>query len=141
MQEYGSAAPTGGSGALGIIPLLILVVLYVYMAYSFMVIAKKTNTQNPWLAWIPIANVFLMLMIAKKPLWWFILLLIPFVNIVIAIILFMKIAEAVGKPSWVGILMIIPIVNIFIPGYLAFSDSPAPVAPVQMPPMGPATGV
>jgi hypothetical protein len=87
-----------------------------------MVIANKTNTANSWFAWIPILNVFLLLMIAKKPLWWFILFLIPIVNIVIGILVWMAIAEARGKPSWMGILMIIPFVNLIIPGILAFTE-------------------
>lgn len=43
---------------------LILIVLYVYTAWALMDIAKKTKTPYPWLAWIPVANLFLMLMIA-----------------------------------------------------------------------------
>jgi len=135
MNDYGysSTASTQASPMAGLIALLVIVALYCYIAYSLFVIAKKTNTQNPWLAWIPIANIFLMLMIAKKPLWWFLLLLIPLVNIVVSVIIWMKIAEAVGKPDWLGILMIIPVVNVIIPGYLAFSSSasapPAPPAP------------
>jgi hypothetical protein len=96
--------------------------LYVYSSLALSTISKKTNTENPWLAWIPIINLFLMLNIAKKPLWWFILCLIPLVNIVIFIILWMAIAEARGKPSWWGILIIIPLVNLIVPGYLAWSD-------------------
>jgi hypothetical protein len=101
---------------------LFWLILYVYYAICLMVIANKTNTPNSWLAWIPIANVYLVCKIAGKPGWWVILFLIPFVNIVIAIIVWMKIAEARNKPSWLGILMIIPFVNLIIPGYLAFSD-------------------
>jgi len=95
---------------------------YVYYAVCLMVIANKTGTANSWLAWIPIANIYLMCKVAGKPGWWLILFFIPIVNIIIAIIVWMKIAEARKKPSWLGILMIIPIVNIFIPGYLAFAD-------------------
>ncbi|GAJ16894.1 unnamed protein product, partial [marine sediment metagenome] len=72
--------------------------------------------------WVPILNVFLMLAIANKPLWWLILFLIPLVNVVISVIVWMGIAEARNKPNWLGILMIIPVVSIIIPGYLAFSD-------------------
>jgi hypothetical protein len=92
------------------------------MALCLQTIAKKTNTENAWLAWIPIVNIILMLNIAKKPLWWIILLLVPLVNIVIMIVVWMAIAEARGKPSWWGILMIVPLVGIIVPGYLAFSD-------------------
>lgn len=99
------------------------IALYVYLALCLQFLAKKTNTPNPWFAWIPIANIFLMLKIAQKPLWWFILILISPVNIVIGIIIWMKIAERRGKPSWVGILLIVPVVGIAIPGYLAFSKS------------------
>lgn len=97
-------------------------VLYIYTALALMTIATKTNTQNAWLAWIPIANVFLMLQIAKKPMWWFVLCLIPLVNLVIFVILWMAIAEARNKPSWWGILLIVPLVGLIVPGYLAWSD-------------------
>ena len=97
-------------------------IIYVYFAVCLMMIANKTNTSNAWLAWIPILNVFLMLMIAKKPLWWFILLFIPLVNIVIYVIVWMGIAEARGKPSWLGILMLIPVLNLIVPGILAFTE-------------------
>src|SRR6266851_559821 len=70
---------------------LFFAVIYVYMALALMTIATKTNTPNGWLAWIPIANLFLMLTIAQKPAWWFVLCLIPLVNIVIFIIVWMAI--------------------------------------------------
>jgi len=101
---------------------LFFAVIYVYMALALMTIATKTNTPNGWLAWIPIANLFLMLTIAQKPAWWFVLCLIPLVNIVIFIILWMAIAEARHKPNWWGILMLVPLVNFIVPGYLAWSD-------------------
>jgi hypothetical protein len=60
--------------------------------------------------------------VAKKPLWWFLLCLIPLVNVVMAIIIWMAVAEAVGKPNWWGILMIVPLANLVVPGYLAWAD-------------------
>lgn len=95
---------------------------YVYFALALQTIANKTRTENAWLAWIPIVNIILMLNIAKKPVWWIILFLIPLVNIVIAILVWMGIAEARGKANWWGILMIVPGVNLIVPGYLAWSD-------------------
>jgi hypothetical protein len=117
--------PAGATAALGVMMVVFVIfglAIYVYMALTLQVIAKKTNTENAWLAWIPIVNIILMLNIAKKPLWWIILLLVPLVNIVIAIIVWMAIAEARGKPNWWGILLIVPVVGIIVPGYLAFSD-------------------
>jgi hypothetical protein len=97
-------------------------VCYVYMALAVQTIATKTNTENAWLAWIPVVNIILLLNIAKKPIWWFILFLVPLVNIVIAILVWMGVAEARHKPNWWGILLIVPVIGIIVPGYLAWSD-------------------
>jgi len=96
--------------------------LYAYLALAVQTIARKTETENDWFAWIPIANLFLLLAIAKKPLWWFLLLLIPLVNIVVIIVIWMGVAEARGKPNWWGILMLIPFLSLIVPGYLAWSE-------------------
>ena len=93
-----------------------------YITLALQTIAQKTNTANGWLAWIPIANIILMLEIAKKPIWWSSLFFIPLVNLIMSIIVGMGIAEARSKPSWWGILLIIPVVNLLVPGYLAWSD-------------------
>ncbi len=121
-QRGEEAAGLAMAGAMLLFIFVIFVVLYVYMSLALQTIAKKTNTENAWLAWIPIVNIILMLNIAKKPLWWIILFLIPLVNIVIGIIVWMAIAEARGKPSWWGIILIVPIVGLIVPGYLAWAD-------------------
>jgi Family of unknown function (DUF5684) len=114
--------PTALLGGFMFIFLIFFAVFYVYIALALQTIAQKTNTENAWLAWIPIANIFLMLNIAKKPVWWFILFLIPLVSFVMAIIVWMGIAEERGKPNWWGILLIVPGVGLIVPGYLAWSD-------------------
>ena len=49
-----------------IIVFLILLVIYIYSALSVQFIAKKTNTSKSWLAWIPIANSYLICKIIDK---------------------------------------------------------------------------
>ena len=98
------------------------ILIWAFFSFCIYKIAQKLNVENAWLAWIPIIQVVPLLEVAGKPLWWIILLLIPLVNIVIAIIIWMGVAERRGKPSWLGILMIIPIANLIIPAYLAFSE-------------------
>ena len=120
-DDHRAAAIAAASGML-LFFLVFAVAAYVYFALALQTIAQKTHTENPWLAWIPIIHIVLMLNIAKKPVWWFLLLLIPLVNIVIAIIVWMAIAEARNKPNWWGILMIVPVVGLIVPGYLAWSD-------------------
>jgi hypothetical protein len=112
---------TGFLAGLGLIPLLLFALVYVYVALALQTIATKTNTPNAWLAWIPILNLFLMVNIAQKPVWWIILFLIPLANIVVAILVWMAIAERRGKPSWWGIMVIVPVMNIIMPGYLAWA--------------------
>lgn len=137
-------------GGMLIVMLIIFLAVYVYMAICLMKIAKKTNTENAWFAWVPILNVILMLRLGKQSSWWALILLayiIPFVNIlasigfmVIMVIAWMKIAERLGKPNWLGILMIVPIANLVVPGYLAFSGAEIPSSEqpsTQVPPMNP----
>jgi hypothetical protein len=108
-------------GAMGVVGLAIAVLIYAIFCFPLQVIAKKTDTPNGWFAWIPILNVVLMCNIAGKPIWWLILLLVPLLNIVIIVALWMKIAEALGKPGWIGLLMLVPVAQLLVPFYLAFS--------------------
>ena len=114
-----------GGGALvglfsGAIYLVFWAAVYVYCGLAFMTIATKTGTENPWMAWVPILNLWLMVQIAEKEAWWIILFFIPVLNLVAAIVVTMAIAERVDKPSWWGILVIVPGVNLIVPGYLAW---------------------
>lgn len=121
-QNDQRAAAIAAIGSFFLFFWIIVLALYVYTALAVQTIAQKTNTENPWLAWIPIANIVLLLNIAKKPVWWILLLLIPIVNIVVGIIVWMAVAEARNKPNWWGILLIVPVVGLIVPGYLAWSD-------------------
>jgi len=110
------------AGGMILFVLVFAAAVYVYFALALSTIATKTNTENAWLAWIPIANLILMLNVAKKPIWWILLFLIPLVNVIISIIVWMEVAKARGKPDWWGILTIVPVVGIAVPGYLAWAD-------------------
>lgn len=115
------------------ISIIFVLAVYAYGAYAVQLLAKKTNTPNAGLAWVPIVNIYLVLKIAGKPGWWFILVLLPLVNIVIFVMVWMAIATAVHKANWLGFLMLIPVVNFFVLGYLAFSETPTmPQQPNQI---------
>ncbi|GBO56659.1 hypothetical protein APA_4994 [Pseudanabaena sp. lw0831] len=87
-----------------------------------MKIADKLNIPNSWLAWIPIAQTWVMVRAAGKSGWWLILLFIPFVNIVIAFILLFAMPVSLGKSSLYGLLPFVPILGIFLYfGLLAFT--------------------
>ena len=97
--------------------------VYVWIALTLHIIATKTGTRKAWLAWIPIANLYLMCKVAGMSGWLTILFFIPPGNIILVIIVWMEIARARNKPPWLGILIIIPIVNLIIMGILALSET------------------
>ena len=112
-----------------VVGLIVALVLYIYMALALMTIAKKTNTEPAWLAWIPIANVWLMIKIAGLQWWWIFLLLLPIVPVIGAIAMYAaviyiwwRIAEARKFPGWFALLMLIPLVNLVIVGIIAWKD-------------------
>jgi hypothetical protein len=60
-----------------IIFLIVLIAAYIYSALALMAIAKRTDNEPAWLAWLPIGNMYLLSKIAKMH-WWPILMLIPY---------------------------------------------------------------
>ncbi len=50
-----------------------------------------------WAAIIPIYNAIVLIQIARKPIWWILLYLIPLVNIIIAIIVTHNVSVNFGK--------------------------------------------
>ena len=114
--------------AMGIIALFIGIALYIFFALALMTIAKKTKTENPWLAWIPIANIYLMVIVAKKEWWWtLVILFLPLIpvlggiaSLAASIYIWWLIAERLNKPGWWALLMLIPVVNLAVIGVLAW---------------------
>ena len=102
------------------------VFMLVYLALIILLLASQWKTfakagQPGWACIIPVYNVIVLLQIAKKPIWWIILLFIPFVNIIIIILVNIAVAENFGKGAGFGLgLVFLPI--IFFP-ILAFSDA------------------
>jgi hypothetical protein len=77
--------------------------------------------QPGWASIIPIYNCYILLKIASKPGWWLILMFIPLVNLVIAFITYLGIAENFGKSTGFAVgLFFLPF--IFFP-ILAFGDA------------------
>jgi hypothetical protein len=77
--------------------------------------------QPGWASLIPIYNTYIMLKMAGKPGWWLLLLLIPFVNLIFAIILVIAIAERFGKG--VGFALGMIFLSLIFWAILAFGDA------------------
>ena len=117
----------GGAMIMMAFSLLMGLAMYIYGAFAFMTIAKRVNEEPAWLAWIPIANLYLATKVAQVPWWYmlaFLLTVIPVVGQLafmgVMIYLAWKTCERLGKPGWWGVLFIIPLVNLVILGVLAW---------------------
>jgi hypothetical protein len=111
-----------------VIALILGIAIYIYAAIALMTIAKKTGTPNGWLAFIPIANIYLVTQMAgQNGLWTLIVLapLIPFIGqiamIVVMIWLFWIVVEKIKFPGWTSLLLLIPIVNLVMLGVWAWA--------------------
>jgi len=88
----------GGSPVPGIIGLLIGLLIIVAMWKVF------TKAGQPgWAAIIPIYNLYIWCKIVGRPWWWILLMLIPFVNFIVAIVLSIDLAKSFGKGAGFGI--------------------------------------
>lgn len=99
---------------------LIGIMLTILFIASLWIVFVKAG-QPGWAALIPIYNVIVMLQVAKRPIWWFLLLLVPLVNILIAIVVMVDIAKAFGKGVLFGLGLTF-LSPIFLP-ILAFTDA------------------
>jgi len=83
-----------------------------WLAFTILMIAACwkifTKAGQPgWAAIIPIYNWYILCKIVGRPGWWVILLLIPFVNFIIGIILCIDLAKSFGKGVGFGIGLIL----------------------------------
>lgn len=93
VQQTGEISPL-----LGIVWFAIIVVVVIALWKVF----QKAGEPG-WAAIVPIYNIVVMLKIAGKPLWWIILMFIPFVNFIIGIMVAIALAEKFGKGAGFGI--------------------------------------
>ena len=107
----------GGAGVVGSLIYLILAVLLIASLWKVFTKAGKPG----WAAIVPIYNLIVLFQIVGRPWWWLLLMLIPFVNFIIAIIVYIDLAKSFGKGVGFGIGLLF-LSFIFLP-ILAFGDA------------------
>lgn len=96
--------PTGGAAgaAFGMVFTLVsLAIVFLLVASVWKVFVKAG--EPGWAAIVPIYNLIVLLKVAGKPLWWIILLLIPFVNFIALILVGISLAQNFGKGAGFGV--------------------------------------
>ena len=96
--DYGSGYQTASSmgTGFGIAYLILVIALYVLLIIADWKIFTKAGKPG-WASLIPFYNLYVLFEIVGMNGWLFLLLCIPFVNIVMIIILLVKLAKAFGK--------------------------------------------
>ena len=117
-QDNSAPSPAASAAMTGFIIVYVLVILLM-IAALWKVFTKAG--EPGWAAIVPIYNFIVLLKLAGKPAWWFLLMLIPIANFVVLIIMLIALAKNFGKGTGfaMGLLFLAPI---FFP-ILGFGDA------------------
>ncbi len=139
-MEFLAQTDSGGGSLL--LWLFYIAWIAVWVIAAWTVYAKAG--EEGWKALIPIYNIYVMLKIVGRPGWWLLLLLIPFVNLVIWIIVAIDLSKSFGHGGGfaVGLIFLTPIFWLILafgsstytgpaaaPGGAASAPPPPPPAP------------
>jgi hypothetical protein len=104
------------------IGLILFLAIYAFLGWLLYRIGRKLGYYRSWYAWIPFANLYMLVDLSYRSTGkWFLLIiilgLIPIANLVslvMMIIVYMDISERCGKGRWWGLLWIIPVIDLVI---------------------------
>lgn len=109
-----------------VIGIVYLAVVVLFLASMWKLFTKAGKAG--WAAIVPIYNSLMQLEIIGRPWWWLLLMLVPILNIWIAIVICLDFAKAYGKSTGYGVfLILLPFVAFPM---LAFSKDTKYVGPV-----------
>ena len=106
----------------GLVGLVIGIGVYAFFCFCLKRIVEKAGGEPGILIWIPIAQYIPLLNVVGWETWKLVLFLIPLVNIVMVVLLFIEILKKLNKPPALVVMLFIPCVNFFFLPYLAFAN-------------------
>lgn len=134
---------------IGTLFLIILLTTYIYNSLTLYKTAQKLNVDKPWLAWIPIVKIYLILVLGDMSPYFILLYISPFIfgllsaipNIgiifnflllfasiaimAVNVISYMNISEKRGYDKLLGLLAIYPLTSYILMGILAWGKKGA----------------
>lgn len=122
-----------------VLAIIFFIALYVYHSLTWYEIGRKQKYKHPWLAWIPLANVAMILQMGGFHWAWIFLLVIPIAGwiavFVLAIISIWKIFEKEKYPGWFSLSLVIPkvggILYLIAIGFVAWKVGPKKTSSVS----------
>lgn len=121
-----------------IVAILVAVGFYVFQSLAWQTIGRKQKYKRPWLAWIPFANISMILQMGRFHWAWVFLAIVPIAIltdiasvalITLIVISQWRIFEKAGYKGWLALLTLIPIVGLVVLGIIAWrKPSKKPVA-------------
>lgn len=83
-------------------PLLLLLLVFAIALDGLWKTYVKAGEPG-WAAIVPVYNAYVMLKIAGRPAWWLLLLLVPVVNLAVAVLVGLDVAKSFGKGAGFGL--------------------------------------
>lgn len=106
-QTYEAAATSGTNIAMfivGLVFMLAMIAVAILLIVAMWKLFQKAGKPG-WAAIVPFYNTYVMLEIARRPVWWFaVILLVPIVGTVLSLIAVVDFVKAYGKSTGYGIL-------------------------------------
>ncbi len=77
-------------------PLIYMMLGFTFFPVVLWTVFKKLNIES-WKTLVPGLNYYLWVKVIEKPIWWFILLFVPFINIFMVFLMIVEVARGFGK--------------------------------------------
>jgi len=103
--------------------LTILLALWIFLAWPTFIIGQRFDLDHKWMAFVPVLGFFVLTSAAGLTHWFVLVIFIPFINWLVAPILFTRICRATGQNEIKGWLTIVPILGWIMTWAIAY-DAP-----------------
>ncbi len=99
---------------------ILFTLIFFLAAVAGMAMIFKKASYSPWLAFVPVYNAVIWIRMSKKPMWWLIFTLMPFINVFMVMLLIVETQKAFNKTSIGAQLLGIMFPFVYLP-YLGFN--------------------
>jgi len=107
-----------------------VMIMYILVCYPMMAIARRIGRKHAWLAWVPVAQNFYLIHVARRRMIWSLLYFVPVVNLIVPMIMFASIIADLNRSAWLIVPAVIPGLNILVFWHCAFSKPK--IAPIKL---------